>query len=251
MNKIKLLVLVACLAVGQANAEINAGIKDALAASSRSAVDKALDEKRKPDEVLSFLGAKPGMQVLDVFAGGGYYTEILSHVVGPEGKVTMYNNAGWDKFVNKNVTARLENNRLQNVDYLVAPPESLVDREADQYDLAVFVLGMHDIYYVDPENEWVPIDRKRFLQGIYHVLKSGAVLGIVDHNARAGSDPAVSGKSLHRIDPAVVIKDVESVGFKLEAQSNILRNPDDNLDMLVFDPSVRRNTDRSVLRFRK
>lgn len=251
MKRLTLAVLLAYLVIGQATAEVTTDIKNALASPARSDKERAIDEKRKPGEVLAFFGARPGNRVLDIFAGGGYYTEILSHLVGPDGRVTMYNNPGWDKFVGKPIKARLENERLPNVDYLVAAPESLVDQEANQYDLAIFILGMHDIYYVDPENEWVAIDRQRFLKGVYHVLKKGGVLGIVDHNARAGSDPAITSQQLHRIDPAVIIKEAESAGFKLDAESDILRNAEDNFDMVVFDASVRRQTDRSVLRFRK
>ncbi len=216
----------------------------------RSDVDQALDGKRKPMEVLDFFGIEPGMSVLDIFAGGGYYTELLSQRVGEEGFVTHYNNQGWDTFVGKAVEDRLGNDRLPNVDRYVAAPEDLIELP-DQYDAAIFVLGMHDIYYVDPENGWVEIDRNRFLKGIYSVIADGGVLGVIDHNAAPGADPAVAGKDLHRVDPAVLIRDLEAVGFKLEARSPILQNTADDHTLSVFDPSLRWTTDRSVLRFRK
>ena len=238
------------LATGAARADMNT-VSQALASPDRPDADKAMDAKRRPGEVLEFFGIdKPGMSVFDIFAGGGYYSEILSRIVGDDGIVTLYNNQPWDKFVAKDVEKRLADHRLPNVDRYIAAPEELIDLP-DQYDAAIFVLGMHDIYYTDDENGWTTIDKQKFLKGIYNLVKPGGVLGVVDHDARPGSDPAVSGLKLHRIDPAVIIKDLESVGFKLEAQSDILKNPNDNFDMTVFDPSVRRNTDRSVLRFRK
>jgi len=227
-----------------------ADIKAVLANPDRSAADKALDEKRKPDQVIEFFGIEPGMSVIDIFAGDGYYSEIVAGVVGDSGFVTLYNNRPWDDFVGKSVTERLAGNRLPNVDRLIAAPEDLID-VPDQFDAGIFILGMHDIYYTDAENGWPAIDRDRFLRGIYSVIADGGVLGVIDHNARPGADAAAVSKELHRIDPAVIVRDLEAVGFKLEAESDILRNPDDNFDMIVFDESVRRKTDRSILRFRK
>lgn len=250
MKRLMTVLMAGVLAAGSALADEGA-IRTSLANPDRSETDKALDARRKPDEVLAFFGIdEPGMSVLDIFAGGGYYSEIVSRIVGDEGSVTLYNNQPWDNFVSENVQKRLADRRLPNVQPYIEAPEEL-DNLSEQYDAAIFVLGMHDIYYADAENGWPAIDKQKFLEGIYHVIKPGGVLGVVDHNARPGSDAAVSGLELHRIDPAIIIEDLEAVGFKLEAQTDILRNPDDDFDVTVFDPSVRRNTDRSVLRFRK
>lgn len=244
MKRFVLLVLLLAALPGRAD------IAAALSHAERSEADKALDSARKPAEVIEFFGIEPGMAVFDIFAGGGYYTEILSRVVGEDGFVTHYNNRPWDAFVAKAVEERFGNDRLPNVDTFVAPPEDLVD-VPDKYDAAIFVLGMHDIYYADSENNWPLIDKERFLRGIYQLIDDGGVLGVIDHNAAPGSDPAETGKSVHRIDPDVIIRDLEAAGFTLEARSDILANPDDSYDVSVFDDSMRRKTDRSVLRFRK
>ncbi|NNC99711.1 MAG: class I SAM-dependent methyltransferase [Gammaproteobacteria bacterium] len=223
---------------------------DAVSNTSRSDKDKELDERRKPAEVMRFFEIEPGMQVLDVFAGGGYYSELLSYLVGPVGSITLYNNEPWDKFVDKAVSVRLDGDRLPNVTRLVATPESLVDLR-EQYDAAVFILGMHDLYYADPGTGWVAIDKAKFLKGIYQRLRDGAVFGVIDANAEAGADNEVIGEKLHRVDPAAVIRDVEAAGFKLEASSDILSNPNDDKTALVFLPENRYRTDRSVLKFRK
>lgn len=233
------------------SASVSATIYDAaLANKARSEQDKSVDSKRKPAQVLAFFDIKPEMNVLDVFAGGGYYSEIISHLVGPKGAVTLYNNAPWDKFVAKAVTERLKDGRLANVTRLIAAPESLIAR-TEQYDAAIFILGMHDLYYADPSTGWVAIDKTLFLKGIYERLNKGAVFGVIDANAAAGADNQVIGESLHRVDPAAVIKDIEAAGFVLEAQGEFLRNPDDDLSTSVFLPQNRYNTDRSVLKFRK
>ena len=246
MNKVIVVIFVFLYAsAGFANT-----MQEAVENLARTEKDRNLDAKRKPSEVLEFFGIKPGMNVLDVFGGGGYYSEILSYLVGKDGSVTLYNNSPWNDFVNKSVTKRLRDNRLPNVKRVVLEPADL-DGVEEKFDAAIFVLGMHDIYYVDEENGWPAIDKEGFLANIHKLLIKGGVLGIVDHNAAPGTDPSIVGKSAHRIDPAIVIKDVQAAGFTLESETDILRNPDDNLETLVFDESIRWQSDRSVLKFRK
>lgn len=222
----------------------------AVANEARSEKDRAVDERRKPAEIMSFYEIKPGMKVLDVFAGGGYYSELLSYVVGEAGEVTLYNNAPWENFVDEAVTTRLADNRLPNVDRLTATPESLIDLDR-QYDAAIFILGMHDLYYSDPNIGWPEIDRQKFLKGIHHLLKDGAVFGVIDANSLSGANNAEVGQTLHRVDPQTLIDDIVAAGFSFEAQSGILRNPDDDKISSVFTPENRYRTDRSVLKFRK
>ena len=230
-----------------ANADI---YDDAVANSARSTKDQDVDSRRKPAEVLRFFEITPGMSVFDVFAGGGYYSEILSYLVGEKGSVALYNNQPWENFVAKDVTARLADNRLANVHHIMAAPESLLERE-EKYDAAIFILGMHDTYYADAENGWVAIDRAKFLQGIHHLLKDGGVFGLIDANAQKGADNAAVGKDLHRADMDVMVKDILAAGFTLDAETDILRNPEDDKTTSVFLPENRYKTDRSVIKFRK
>lgn len=217
---------------------------------ARPAADRTLDPMRQPVEVLTFFRIRPGMHVLDLFAGGGYYTEIISYLVGPAGSVTLYNNNPWNNFVNRQVEQRLDNNRLPNVRSLVASPAELAGID-ERYDAAILILAMHDLYYEDSDNGWPRIDHRIFLDDIYGLLEPGGILGIIDHNALSGSDPEVVGKSLHRIDPGRVIDDLQAAGFIFEESSDVLRNPDDDLTGLVFTPELRWRSDRSVMRFRK
>lgn len=217
---------------------------------ARPATDQDLDQYRKPSQVLGFLGIQPGMQVIDIFGGGGYYTEIVSYLVGDSGRVTLYNNNPWNQFVRKQVDERLKDNRLANVNSLIAEPHELSE-VSDQYDAGLFIMGMHDIYYEDAANGWTAIDPRGFLLNIQRLIRPGGVLGIIDHNALAGTDPAETGKTLHRMDPARIIADVEAAGFTLEAESDLLRNAEDDLTGLVFAPELRWRTDRSLLKFRK
>lgn len=225
-------------------------ISKALEVESRSIEDKKLDPLRHPDGVLRFLGVEADMAAFDIFAGGGYYTEILSHVVGPKGRVVHYNNEPWMAFVDKETEKRFADGRLPNVTSIVAPPESLLE-QAPEYDVAIFIMGMHDIYYADPENAWTQIDNDKFLKGIFGLLKPGGVLGVIDHNALPGTDPKIVGKSIHRIDPAILIADLTAAGFVLEDSSELLANPEDDKTTSVFLPENRYKTDRSLLKFRK
>jgi len=243
-------VMFICMNLGLSSSVLANTVQEALQNPARTDKDRELDPKRKPAEVLAFFEIEPGMKVLDVFGGGGYYSEILSYLVGEDGGVTLYNNSPWNNFVNKAVTERQQDNRLPNVERIVIEPADLDEMEG-QYDAAIFVLGMHDIYYVDEENGWPAIDKAGFLKNIHRLLRNGGMLCSIDHNAVSGSHPSVVGKSVHRIDPAVVIKDLTAAGFTLESKADILRNPSDDLENSVFDATIRWQSDRSVLKFRK
>jgi len=222
---------------------------EAVARSTRAADDREQDAGRKPAEVLEFFGISPGMRVLDLYAGGGYYTELLSYVVGPSGSVVAHTNSPYLSFVGERFNARLEHNRLPNVEVLIAENNEL-ELPAETFDAVLMILCYHDIYYSNPANGWAKIDGPRLLAELYGAMKPGAVLGIVDHHAETGA-PRETGGTVHRIDPGIVIAELEAAGFAVEEKSNILRNMDDDYGKNVFDPAVRGKTDRFVLRFRK
>ena len=215
----------------------------------RTESDRARDAGRKPAEVLEFAGIRPGMNVLDMYSGGGYYTEILSRVVGPEGRVTAHTNQAYAQFVGEEATNRYADNRLANVNHLRAENNELALPEA-AFDAVMLVLAYHDIYYVDPDNGWPKIDGPKFVAELYKGTKPGGILTVVDHYAAPGS-PRESGNTLHRIDPQIVIEEIEAAGYVLDGRSDILRNPEDDHSLQMADPQVRGKTDRFVLRFRK
>jgi predicted methyltransferase len=221
----------------------------AISNSARSGADRERDAGRKPAEVLEFFGIEPGMRVLDMFSGGGYYTEMLSYIVGDDGKVIAHSNEAYAGFVGDEAITRYANDRLSNIEILMAENNEL-QLEADQFDAILLVLSFHDIFYADPKNGWPKIDGAKFLAELYGALKPGAVIGIVDHYAEAGS-PRETGGTLHRIDPAIVVADMQNAGFILDGKSEVLRNTDDDYSVNMFDPAVRGKTDRFVMRFVK
>jgi predicted methyltransferase len=223
--------------------------ENAVSHTGRRTADIDRDAARKPAEVLAFFGIGPGETVLDMFSGGGYYSELLSYVVGPDGKVVAHLNSAYLGYVREEYEERYGGSRLANVEILMAENNELVLPTA-AFDAVTLILSYHDIYYVDADNGWPKINGPVLLAELYKGMKPGAVLGVVDHFADPGS-PRETGNSVHRIDPGIVIAELEQAGFVLEAKSNTLRNMDDNYSKIVYAPEVRGKTDRFVLRFRK
>jgi predicted methyltransferase len=220
-------------------------IKDALSAPARPASDKGFDAGRKPDQVMAFLGIKPGMQVADLYAGGGYTTEILSRIVGPTGKVYSQNAAFEPRFKRFEDAwhNRLKAPDLSNVVAVSAPfdADHFLPVKPNSLDAVIINLNYHDLV-------WRGVNRDKFNASVFEDLKPGGVYGIIDSSAQAGSGTR-DVKTLHRIDEQVVIQDVEKAGFKLAAKSNVLRHPDDDRTWLVFQH--RGSQDRFVLKFVK
>jgi predicted methyltransferase len=222
--------------------------EQAVASAGRTDADRERDAGRKPGQVLEFFGIAPGMTVLDMYSGGGYYTEMISSIVGTTGQVIAHTNSPYAGFVGEEATARYADNRLANVENMLAENNEL-SLPADEYDAIMLVLAYHDIYYVDVANGWEKIDGPEFITELKKGLKPGGVLAVVDHYAAAGA-PRETGGTLHRIDPQIVIDELQAEGFVLEARSDVLRNMEDDYSIGMFDPAVRGKTDRFVFKFR-
>ncbi len=210
----------------------------------RPEADMERDKSSHPAKIIEFAGVKSGDKVLDFFGGGGYYTEILSRVVGPQGEVVLHNNQGFLNYVSEQLEVRLKDNRLENVTRLDSEADDLKLGEAE-FDYAFIVLGLHDMYYKD--KGWdIPVDS--VLNQIRESLKPGGKLLIIDHNSKPGSGVDVS-KTLHRMEDNYAKMDIEKNGFILASESKLLRNPEDDMSMSVFAPEMRRKTDRFVYLF--
>jgi predicted methyltransferase len=221
----------------------------AVANPARSAADLKRDALDHPADILRLSGIKPGMQVADVLAGDGYYSELASYVVGPKGKVFMINNAAFDHWSDGPLQARLKGNRLANVEHKTLDLDDMKLKNAS-LDAVFLIKVYHDMYWVDPEGVWPKVDAGRVLDQLARALKPGGVLLLVDHSAKAGSGSTAS-TPLHRIDENYAIKDFEAHGFKVAAKSDLLRRPDDARDQLSYKGPAVGKTDRFVLVFRK
>jgi len=215
----------------------------------RPPADRERDEQRQSDDVLEFFGIQPGMTVLDFYSGGGYYTELLSHVVGNAGRVVAHNNTPYQRFARDELEERYADDRLTNVERIIGENNELV-LPANTFDAVLMTLAYHDVYFVNEEMGWTEIDGPRMLAEIYSSMRPGAVFGVVDHVADKGA-PASTGGTLHRLDPDLIIRDITAAGFLFDGESDVLRNFEDDHTQAVFDDSIRGRTDRVVLRFRK
>ena len=219
----------------------------AVADAARPADDIKRDGDRKTAETLAFMQVAPGMTVFDIEAGGGFYTELLARAVGPEGAVVMQNPEGFYGFVGDAIAARLGEGRLGNVRESKSMFDALDGADAT-YDLVTWVQGPHELYY-KPEGPSLGDPAKSYAE-IFRILKKGGAFVVVDHSAVAGA-PETTGHDLHRVDKAIVIAMAEAAGFTLEAESDLLANPDDPRTIGVFDEAIRGKTDQFMLRFRK
>lgn len=206
----------------------------ALTNSERPDTERALDAARKPSEVLAFYGVKQGDKVADIWAARGYYTAILSQVVGPQGVVYSANPSSRPEFAE-----RWKNPVYANVRIVDGPFDKIGLPQDGSLDFVIIHLNYHDL---DPE---VRIAMNKRILG---ALKRGGVYAVVDHSAKDGTgNEAV--KTLHRIDKALVIREVTGSGFTLAKEGNMLRKPEDTRD---FNVNKERNKDdRFVLAFQK
>ena len=250
------LLLAACIAIattltGCASVNIGsaASVEAVLANPARSSADRERDARDKPAEVLALARFKRGDTVADILAGGGYYSEILSGIVGPGGKVLLVNNPGYDNFGKKGLAERLADNRLPNVTHVAGPSDALGLADAS-LDGAVIVMSYHDLYWVDEKEGWPKVDAGQFLDQVVRAMKPGAVLLVVDHSAKQGTGSS-DAQTMHRIDEQFAIADFRKHGLEWEAAIPVLRNKDDDRSKNVFDPAIRGKTDRFVHLYRK
>jgi predicted methyltransferase len=241
-----LLVLTACASVAT---PANDALADALANPARSDSDRERDQRDQPAAVLKLAGFRPGMKVADIFGGGGYYSEIIAGIVGPKGHVRLINNPPYDGYAKKGLATRFADNRLPNVSYEVLPPEAM-NLGKGTLDGALIVMSYHDLYVVDPADNWPAIDAGQFLGQIVAGLKPGGVLLIVDHNARAGTGKD-NAQTLHRIDESFAVADFKAHGLDFVGSIDVLGNSDDDHSLNVFDKAIRGKTDRFVHLYRK
>jgi predicted methyltransferase len=221
------------------------GLAAALASANRPQEDKSRDADRKPAELLTFFGVKPGMTVVDLVALGGYITEAASVAVGPKGKVYAQNPPialqMRDGYYAKQITDRLANNRLPNVVRVDADLPASAQIAPGSVDVAITAMNYHDVRNMDPQ---IAVG---FLKGVMVMLKPGGVLGVTDHVGKDGAD----NTALHRIPKHLLIEDAKAAGYIVDAESDLLAHPQDDHTKVVFDPGLRGKTDQFVVRLRK
>ena len=243
-----------------------AQIKAIVASPERSDADRTNDKRRHPEDILAFLAITPGMTALDLSAGGGYTTELLARSIGPTGKV--FGQSRPRPAAPPPRPTNPEGNANPSATPSAAPPpaapprpspEALADRSsrltannvaaapiaavvrpfedpvpaelADcKLDLVTLMFNYHDLGFLQ-------VDRAAMNKAVFKALKPGGVYIIGDHSGRPGTGISESG-TLHRIEQAFLQKEVEAAGFKLVAEGNFLRNPNDPRDKNTPDPPM-------------
>jgi predicted methyltransferase len=208
--------------------------------------DRDADARRHVAEVIAFSRVKPGDKVVDLIPGSGYFTKVFSKIVGPKGHVYMV----WpNEYAKEAQPDPVKNEELAKTGYpntsvILQPGAAFATPEP--VDLVFTVQNYHDY----PDKFMGRIDPMVFNRAVYKALKPGGIFLVVDHTAEAGSGMRDTD-TLHRIDPAIVKKQVTDAGFVFDGESQALRNPGDDLRKLVFDKSIRGHTDQFIYRFRK
>lgn len=215
----------------------------------RNKEDLQRDAVDHPAEILKLAGIGPGMKVADILAADGYYSELLSQLVGPRGHVLLVNNAAYEKWVKGSWAQRLANGRLPNVEHRQAELEHMRLGERS-LDAVLLIKVYHDFYWTDPDGVWPPVDVPVVLDEIARAVKPGGTLLLVDHSALAGTGSSDAGR-IHRIDEQFARHEFESRGFAVVATSDLLRRPEDPRDQITYKGPMLGMTDRFVLVFRK
>jgi len=226
-----------------ASPKISSTIAAAVADPNRPKDHREADALRKPAETLAFSGVKPGMTVGEFYPGGGYFTRMISDVVGPKGHVYGIENDKWKGAVDANKEL-IASGKWKNVS-IDTRPFGTVDFPKP-LDLAWVTQNYHDMKIA----KYGVVDTVAFDKAVFKALKPGGIYFILDHQGAPGLTDADIEK-LHRINRDVVVKEVTSAGFKLADEGNFLRRPGDDHTKSIFDKSIQGHTDQYALKFVK
>ena len=226
-------------AAGGDGASVRPQIEAIVASPGRSEADRRNDARRKPVEMLSFIGARPGMVALDVSAGGGYTTELLARSVAPDGRVYAQS----PRTPSASLAERARKPGVTSIVAVTQPFESAAPAEvaAGSLDIVTLMFNYHDLGHLG-------VDRARMNAALFAALKRGGVYVIADHAGRVGTGISESG-TLHRVEEAFVRREVEAAGFRFAAAGDFLRHPADPRDRQQPDPPQPK--DEFVLKFVK
>jgi predicted methyltransferase len=236
------LLLGACATPPQRVSE--ADVAAIVAAPDRSEADRTNDQRRKPTALFAFVDARPGMRVMDIAAGGGYTSEMLARMVGPEGRVwsqlTQQGSAGPG---GQRMAARIKTPPMKNVTLVIRPFDDPNPPEVapGTLDRVTLMFNYHDLGAM-------PVDRNKMNRAVFAALKPGGTYIVADHSGRTGTGIS-EASTLHRIEEAFLRAEVERAGFRLVEEGQFLRNPGDPRSEPTGRP--KQPNDEFVLKFAK
>jgi len=227
-----------------APASVAGYITGAIDDPGRLADARVRDPYRKPAEVIAFSGIRPGDNVVEIAPGGGYYTALLSRVVGPSGKVYAIDSERLHEY--------MPTLREMYTKYIEADPRENVEYSSQRLDALDLPQGVDQAWMVQFYHDtiWLGVDRAAMNKALFDALKPGGVYLVIDHAALPGAGDSAA-KDLHRVDPATVRAEIEAAGFVRAGTSDVLAHADDPLDDSVFGEARRGQTDRFVWKFVK
>ncbi len=244
-NRISAVLAAIMLSVGALAGPVPANITAAVSDAARPQTDVKRDADRKPVDMLAFAGIKPGLRVMDLIPGSGYFTRLFAKAVEPNGYVYAFQPAELDHFFKDKAPPIVAvAAAYPNVSVLRGPVNKLVAPES--LDVVWTSQNYHDL----KDSFFAPADTALVNKAVYDALKPGGLYIVLDHSAEKGSGVRDTD-TLHRIDETAVKKEVLAAGFVLDGESNVLRNPSDTRTVKIFDPSIRGHTDQFILKFRK
>lgn len=217
---------------------------EAVTNSYRPTADHERDAANQPAQLMRFAGVKAGDTVLDMFAGGGYFSELLAYVVGSDGLVLMHNNLVYQGFAGEGIQTRLADGRLHNVRSLFAELEDM-GLPPQSVDVIWLSMAYHDVYYF--AEGWT-VTPQTFFPALRQVLKPDGKVIVIDHRGKTGTGSSL-GNTLHRIDPEFAKADFAAHGFRFVKETDVLENAEDDLSKSVFDPAIQGKTARFVYQF--
>ena len=239
------LVALSAANAGELPANVKAGVDNPL----RTEANRERDADRKPGKVLAFFGVEEGMTVVDLASGGGYFTEVLSGAVGPSGQVRAQNSAG-ERFEGRREALEAQYPPFGNITIDVTDAGAALPYEDDSVDMVLLSLIIHHYHFNADSGETMPESSAAIYADVRRVLKPGGVFAIIEHKAPDGTSREQSA-GWHRISEDIMIADVTSAGFVLDASNDeIHNNPDDDLQNTWFDTGLRGKTTRLVHRYK-
>jgi predicted methyltransferase len=210
---------------------IEARIEQAMLGDHRLAANTARNHYRHPVGTLTFLGLEDGMTVMEIWPGGGWYTEVLAPVMRHHGQLIV---AGYDVDIpdQPEYRYRLQQDLMDKFSAAAgvydqvaitafSPPESASLGEAESVDLVLTFRNAHG---------WVSAGiAESIFAEFARVLKPGGILGLVQHRAENNADPKVSAETGYLTERAIIAL-ARGVGLYLEARSEVNANPADSKD---------------------
>jgi predicted methyltransferase len=223
--------------IGSAKAQDYAAI---VASADRSDADRQTDKRRNPEKMMAFTGAKPGMKVMDLVSSGGYSAELLARSVAPDGTLYAQDSQATVDRTKERFDERMQ--KVKNIVRVVRNYDDPVPPDVSNLDLVTIYFSYHDLVHME-------VDRASMNKKVFAALKPGGFFVVADHSAKAGDGLSVA-KTLHRIEESTLRKEVEAAGFKLVAEGDFLRHPEDARETTTTRPGPTPN-DEFVLKFQK